>query len=215
MFLSHCVTAHSMTQPHAWQSRYGWIYFAHIWRGDDCVITGGPGSGKGTQCQTVVARMGFVAIALSRWTRWWIDEWIVHIVSHSAEKIFNFQLHSLVQWRPAAKWGVIQYPVTDDKLYFKFSWNENVCYCASGAVWKPTRIADFSADGDRRACAHYHRPPPPNWGYGDDFKVEVLDDHNFSGWKDLWRQSKGVSAWCFSLQPRSGQTCLYMAKISK
>ena len=33
------------------------------------------------------------------------------------------------------------------------------CNVASGAVWKPVRVADFSADGDQRACPSYSPHP--------------------------------------------------------
>ena len=78
--------------------------------------TGGPGSGKGTQCQTVATRMGFVAVALSHCTWWWVCSYY----EEEKEQIQLFQLHSLIKWRPAAKWG-------DGKHYF-LSWNENVSF---------------------------------------------------------------------------------------
>ena len=60
-----------------------------------------------------------------------------------------------------------------------FSFPEmKMCSSEPGAVWKPKRFADFSADGNRRACPHYHRPPPSHWGYGDNIKVKVLYDDN-------------------------------------
>ena len=102
-----------------------------------------------------------------------------------------------------------------------FPWNENV-YCC---VITCTRCCLEAHEGCRfLGLWRLASLCPPSLSSTSLLKLwwsKVLHDDQlvnlglFSGWKDLWRESEGVSAWCFSLQPRSGQTFVQMAKIFK